>query len=171
MHWTLQSQTYSIYVLLVSMSLKLRSVSLYDQPFSRYRSFWQVNTTRSNVPHTCIWITTVPESQISLHFALRPAAFSNHKGQMHRMTPKWPRILQGQMYPHICGTSIHLSHISPRFDLRPAVLDLQTILRKVHQNDPKLTLNPTRSNYPILCVNYCPRVLNFTRFHFTTSPF
>ncbi len=38
--WTLQGQRYTTYVLLVSPSPKFWSVSLYDQPFSRHRSFW-----------------------------------------------------------------------------------------------------------------------------------
>ena len=70
----------SPYVLLISTSLKFHSFSLYGQPFSSYRPFWDnctewppktLNTTRSKVYHTCV--TSVPESQILVRFALRPA--------------------------------------------------------------------------------------------------
>ncbi len=38
--WTLQGHRYPIYVLLLPSSLKFRFFLLYDQPFSRYRPFW-----------------------------------------------------------------------------------------------------------------------------------
>ncbi len=38
-HWTLWGQIYTLYVLLVPLSPKVHSVSLNNQPFSRYRPF------------------------------------------------------------------------------------------------------------------------------------
>ncbi len=39
-YWTLQGQRYPIYVLLVFTSPKFHSISLYNEPFSKYRPFW-----------------------------------------------------------------------------------------------------------------------------------
>ncbi len=39
--------------------------------------------------------------------------------------------------PHICFTSTHGSQISLRFALRPAVLEIQAILRQVHRMTPR----------------------------------
>ena len=50
----------------------------------------------------------------------------------HKMTLN----LQGQMYP-ICITIVTKSQISVLFAQRPAVFELHTILRKVHQMTPK----------------------------------
>ncbi len=49
-HWMAQNdleptmQRYPIYVLLASTSPKFHSVSLYDQPYSSYRPFWEMCT-------------------------------------------------------------------------------------------------------------------------------
>ena len=58
------------------------------------------------------------------------------------------------MYP------IHVLQLSTRpkfhcFALRLAVFELQGIVRKVHINDPQMTLNITSSNVPI-CANSVP---------------
>ena len=145
---------YPIYVLPVSTSPKFHSVSLYDNPFWSYRPFWEksapkspqmtFNTTNSNVPLMCylgpwfpnftpypstaislryraLWykctewpqndlepykvkctpyMYTLPESQISLCFALRPAVFEIQAilKKVHRMTPTWPWMGQGNSY-------------------------------------------------------------------------
>ncbi len=70
-----------------------------------------LNPTSSNVPH--IFITIVPESQISLRFALRPAFFNIQAilRQVHQMTPKWPWTLQGHRYP----INVLLVSTSPKF--------------------------------------------------------
>ncbi len=53
---------------------------------------------------------------------------------------------------YICCISTPRSHISPLFALRLVVLELQATMRKVHiyklKNDPKITLNNTRSKVP-----------------------
>ncbi len=74
--------------------------------------------------------------------------------QLHGMTPKWPWILQGQMYP-ICVTSTHESQISLRFALRPAIFEIQAIFETNAPNDTKMTLNHTRSNVH-MCVTVSP---------------
>ncbi len=62
-----------------------------------------LNTTRSNVPH--IRFTSSPESQISIHFPLRPLYIVVELRivvvlrAVHRMTPQWPWTLRGQRYP------------------------------------------------------------------------
>ncbi len=62
-----------IYVLLVSTSLKFYPVSLYNKPFSRpfwvKCSEWPQNDIELH--HICV--TSIPESQMLVHFALRPA--------------------------------------------------------------------------------------------------
>ena len=53
------------------------------------------------VKSTYICITSVPDSQISLRLAVRPAIVEIHAilKQVHWMIPKWPWTLQGQRYP------------------------------------------------------------------------
>ncbi len=46
-----------------------------------------------------------------------------------------PRYLP--LFTNICVTSAQGSEISLRLTLRPAVFELQGILRQEHQNDPK----------------------------------
>ncbi len=95
-----------------------------------------MNHTRSIVPH--IPVTSVHESQFSLHFALRPVAVKLQAKlrQVHRMTPNWPWTPQGQL-PYICITSVPDSQISLYFALRTAVFKLQAVLRQVHRMTPK----------------------------------
>ncbi len=90
--WTLQGQVYPIYVLPVSLSPKFQSTLLCDQPFSRSGHFETIapnDLEPYKVKDIHMYITSVPESQISVHFALRPAAFEIHfiLRQMHQMTP------------------------------------------------------------------------------------
>ncbi len=114
-------QMFPIYVLLVSTMPNFHSVSLSNQPFCRYRPFWDKcslgvtclleksapddpkvisNPTRAiDVP---IYVfTSVPDSQISVRFALRPGVFGLQAfwRKVHQITPKWPCTLQGQMFP------------------------------------------------------------------------
>ncbi len=114
-----QDQRYPLYALLPSLSPKFQSNSQFDQPFWLIEHFetsspnyskMTFNTTRSKVPHTCI--TSVPDSQISVRFALQPAFVDlDILRQVHPMTPKWPWTLQGQRYPmHILFVSL-----SPKF--------------------------------------------------------
>ena len=73
-----------------------------------------LNPTRSKVPHICV--TSIPESQISVRFALRPAIFELQAilRQVDRMTPKRPRLLECERCP-IYVTNNPGSQISPHF--------------------------------------------------------
>ncbi len=77
---TLQGHMCPLYVLLVSTNPTVHSVSLYDHPFSRYKSFWDKCTEwpqislepyKVKLPYICI--IGIPGSQISLRSVLRPA--------------------------------------------------------------------------------------------------
>ena len=70
---------------------------------------WMNPTRSTNVRHICI--TTIPECQISLCFALQPAITEIQAilRQVHWMTPKWPWTLQGKRYP-IYVLPVSLSH-------------------------------------------------------------
>lgn len=63
----LQRQRHPTSVLLVSLCSKYQPVLLFDQPFLSYRRHapnddmtWK--TTRLNIPHTCIYVISVPQS-------------------------------------------------------------------------------------------------------------
>ncbi len=109
-----EGKRYTIYVLLVSPSLKFQSFMLYGQPFSSCKIFWDsvpndpkmtLNTRRSNVPH--IYVLLVSTSPKFHCFTLQPVVFELHDilRIVHCMTPKWHWILQGQMntcIPYMC---------------------------------------------------------------------
>ena len=93
--------------------------------------------------------------KFSLHFALWPAFFALQA--LWDKCTKWPQIVlepyevklpyicittppESQSFrvdkvksPYICATSSPKSHISLHFALRPAVFELQAIVRQVHQ--------------------------------------
>ncbi len=75
-----------------------------------------------------IHVSSIPESQISIHFPLQPAVFEIQAilRQMHQITPKWPWSLQGQRYSMF--NCIPESQISLRFALRPAIFKISHIL-------------------------------------------
>ena len=132
--WTLQGLRYPIYVTSVRESQILLHFTLRN-PFLSYRPFWDkctewpqmtLNLTRSNVPHICI--TTIPGSQISLRFTVRPALFEIQTivRQAHRTTPNRPSTLQCQstlyMYNlNVPGSQIHsvLLYDEPFLSYRP----------------------------------------------------
>ena len=111
-----------------------------------------VNPIRSNVPNICI--RSVPNSQILAHFALRPTVFGLQAilKKVHRMTPKWPWILQGQMYPTYVLLVSYLR--VPNFTVfhsTTSCFEIQALLKKKSApNDPKMTLNHT--NVPHTCI-------------------
>ena len=92
-------------------------LSFYDQPFSSYRPFLSapndpkliLNPTRSNQPTYTCYITTVPMSQNSPHFALRPALFQIQVilRQVHECPQVDLEHYTRSNVPHICVTSIH----------------------------------------------------------------
>ncbi len=59
------------------------------------------NTTKSKVPYICF--ASVPGSQSSVRYALRPTLFELQTIliQVHQISTKWPWILQGQMHPYV----------------------------------------------------------------------
>ncbi len=109
-----------INVLLVSMSPIFHSVLLYNQPFSKYKPFWdkcpewpQIDFESCKVKFPYICITSIPDSQTSLSFTLWPAVFEIQVilRQVHQMTPKWLWTVQG----HMCHIYMLLVSTSPKF--------------------------------------------------------
>ena len=87
--------------------------------------------------------------------------------QVHRMTQ---HDLKPFKLSYICIISVRDSQISLRFTLRPALLEIQAILRKVHQMTPNW-LWILQRQITLYLYNNCPRVSNFTPFHSTPSRF
>ncbi len=125
------------YVLLVSLSLKFQSFSLYGPSFSTYSPFWDNfwmtpkwpwTLQGQKLPHICV--ASVPKSQISVHFA-QPVVFKLQAilKKVHQITPKWPWTLQGQMYP----IHVLLVSMSPKFQSMslydPVFFEMQAMLR------------------------------------------
>ncbi len=71
---------------------------------------------------------------------------------------------------NICVAAIHESHILLRFILRPAVFELQVILRQAHRMTPNSPWT-LQGHITLHMYNYSPRVSNFTLFCSTTSRF
>ncbi len=102
--------------------------------------------------HKCTCSTRVTESQIYLRFSLRPTVFElqvTGQRKVPRMTPKWPRTLQGQRYP------IHaiLESLSPRFHSVRSMatrLGLHAIWRQMHRMNPKWHCTSQFRRYPIM---------------------
>ncbi len=143
---------YPIYVLLVSTSHKFHSVLLYDQLFWRYRPFetsalnnpkMTLNPTRSSVPHICI--TSIPESQISVLFTLWPAVAVLR--QVRQMTLNDFEPYKVKSAPYMRYQYLRV----PNFTLLRSMASRFWVtghFEKSALNDPKMSLNPTRSNLP-----------------------
>ena len=139
----LQGPNYTIYVLLVSMSLNFQSVFVASR-------FWitchfekgtpndprmTLNPARSIAPH--IWVTSIHESKSSFSFVLWPVVSRYRHFEIGAPNdPKWSWTLPRHMYP-ICMTSVPQAQISVLSALRPDVLELHSILRESAPNDPK----------------------------------
>ncbi len=67
-----------------------------------------LSTTRLKIPHRCI--NNIPESQISIRFALLPAFFEI-QAILRQTTPKWPWTLQDQR----CSMYELAVSLSPKF--------------------------------------------------------
>ena len=65
------------------------------------------------MPH--IYVTSIHESQSSLHFALRWAIFKMQAilRQVHQMTSNWPWTLQGQITLYMYNNYPRVSHFTP----------------------------------------------------------
>ncbi len=91
------------------------------------------NTTRREVHHIPVCITTVPESQISVSFTLPPVyVYTGHIEIGAQNDPKMTLDATRSKVPHISITRIPKSQFSVSFALRPAVFELQDILRIAH---------------------------------------
>ncbi len=155
--WAPQGQRYLIYVLQVFMSLKFKSVLCYDQRLPSYRPFFDkctqwpqmtLNTTRSKVPHTCV--TSLPGTQLSVHFPLRQAFFELQATlrQVHQMTPKDPGHYKVKGTPYMwyhCPWIIKFQSVS-LYD-QPFWVTGQ--FETISPNDSKMTLCSTRSK--VIC--------------------
>ncbi len=76
-HWRIKGQRCPVYMLQLPPSPKFHPVSLYSQLFSSYRSFWDKCTKwpQNDLEHKGqkypLFVAQVPESQVSLRFALQ----------------------------------------------------------------------------------------------------
>ncbi len=151
-------------ILLVSMSLKYHSASLYDQPLSSCRSFWHkctekpkmaLNITRSKTNHVCRG--SAPKVPHSDWFALRAPIFELQAilRSAREMTPKWPLTLKGQRFlTHVLPVVPTESHISILFALRP------TVYKPIWQRCiewPQNDIEHWGQMYPICCHTTTPK--------------
>ncbi len=100
---TIQGQMYPIYVLLVSMSTKFHSVSLYDydQLFLKYKPFWKWMDPKWSwtlqgqlYPIHVLLLTSINESQMSGRITLRPSVL-----EISALNdPTWHWTLRSQRY-------------------------------------------------------------------------
>ncbi len=74
------------------------------------------------------------------------------------MTPNWPWTLQGQITPYVYNNCPRVSNFTP-FCSMTSCFRVICHFETSAPNDPKLTLNPTRPNYPIyvLLVSTSPK--------------
>ncbi len=153
-----------IYMLLGSMSPKFHSISLHDEPFSCYRPFWEKCTQWPQndlepykVKLSYICITSVPDSQMSLHFTLRPAIFEIQAilRQVHRMIPNWPWTQQRQITLYLYNNCPRVSNFTP-FGSTTSRFGVTGHFETRAPNDLKMTLNITRSKVHHICVTSVP---------------
>ncbi len=126
-----------------------------------------LNTTRSKVPHTSV--TSVAESQIPFFSTTSLFRVTGHyetsalNGKVTLNTTR-PKVA------HICYYCPE-SQISVRFALRPAMFELQAILRQtIAPNDPKWQ-NITRSKVHHICFTNVPVSQVHPPFSSTTNHF
>ena len=126
-----------------------------------------LNPTRLNVPNICT--TTVPESQISLSFPLRPALFEIQAilRQVHWITPKWPWTLKSQITLYMYNWCPRFPNFTP-FRCKASHLQDTGNFETSALNDPKMALNPTRSKVPHICVTSVHE--SQISLHFTVQP-
>ncbi len=143
-------------------------ISLYDQPFLKYKPFWdkctewpQIDLEPYQVKLPYICINGVPDSQILLR-SLHDQSFSRC-GPFWDMCTEWPQI-DIEPYkvksPYICITSVPDSQISLRFAERPTIFEILAILRKVHWMTPKWPWTYKVKGISYMCY-WCPLVPYF----------
>ncbi len=177
--WTLQGHRCPINVLLVSMCPKFHSISLYDEPFSSYRPFWEKCTKwpQNYLEPYKVKLRYIYVLQISTRpkfhcFALRRAVFELQAilRKVHWMTPKWPWTLQGHRYQ----INVLLVSMSPKFH-SVSLYDQPFSRYRPFWNKctewPQNDLNPYKFKCTQYIYNYCTWVPIFTPFRSMTSPF
>ena len=94
---------------------------------------------------------TTTDSQISLHFTLRPAIFELHpiSRWVHRMTPKWQRTLKAKGTPYMLQLP-STPKFNP-FSSRAIRFRVKGHCETSALNDPKMTLNTKRSKISHIC--------------------
>ncbi len=121
------------------------TVSLYDKSFSSYWPFWEKCTKlpQSDLehyklkcsPHVLI-VSMIPKfHSVSLY----NQPFLRYRAFWDKCT-EWPQNdLEPYKVklPYLCITNVRNSQISLRFALRPALFEIQTILRQVHRMTAK----------------------------------
>ena len=150
---SLNCQKYPVYTQYPPPRVKFHSVSLYDEPFSRYKAVenpkctkWPQNDLKNlTVKSTRIhWIFT-PETQILLRFALRPAVFRDTRLSKIGNAPKiveWAHShlnVKSTMYTlntHPRGKTFTLLHSTTR---RFRDTRLSKIVNR--PNEPRMTLS------------------------------
>ena len=101
-----------------------QAVSLSDEPYSSYRSFWDKCTKWRQNDLECCEVTDTPyyyyifSAQISFYFTHRPAVFELRP--IVRQVYQWPHMTLNNTkskVPYICSTISPESQISLPFDL------------------------------------------------------
>ncbi len=150
---------WSIYVILVPMSPRCHStksrfwVTEYFETSVPNDPKTTLSPTRSNVQYPIYWLLVSICSKFhSVYFYDQPFL---------RCWPFWKKCTEWPQndfesykvnVPHTCVIGIHESQISVHFALWPAVLEIQTILRQVHQMTPKWSWTLQGQNIPIICI-------------------
>ena len=120
------------------------------------------------VPYICI--TSIPDSQISLRFALWPGVFEIQAILSAPNDSKMTLITTRSYVPHIYATSIHESQISLHFAPRRSIFEIKAMLRQVH----RMTSNwpwTLQGQISLYVYNNCPWVSDFIPFRPMTSLF
>ena len=156
---TLKSQMYLLYVLPVSTSPKFYSISLYDEPFSSYRPFWEKSTEwPQHDLERCKLKSTPYALLVSLAPKFHPVSlygqpFLRYRTFWDKCTkwpPKWPWTLQGQVTVYMYKYTPWSPNFTPFWCTTNRFRDTAN-LETSAINDPKMTLNPTRSKVPHIC--------------------
>lgn len=103
----------------------------------------------SQVPYLRVTCDTISQSLLHVQISLYNQTFSNYRPICDKCAPTNSKIALNTTrstnlrYPYICVTSGTVSHISIRFALQLAVLEIQSTTSA--PNDPQIVLNGTSS--------------------------
>ncbi len=149
-HWmtpkwpqTLQGQVYPIYVLPVYTSPKFDSVSLYDEPFSKYRPFWEKCTDypQNDLEHKLKCTQYVFLVSLILKFI--------------SVTPNWHLTLQG----HMCLINVLLvstSHIFHSISLHDKSFSRYRLFWDQRTKLPQIDPEPYKVKLPYIRITSIP---------------